>query len=150
MSINVSMSTYNGHFCSPLMSALQAKEIGRGKSFALAVLWPVPIEILILLKQISIHSSKVIIWLVELWIWRLVWFVPRICEGGRNLTPPHQALCDWFYWAGWNFSLGWLSSCHGHTRHSPVLLPALTWQVCVWEGTCCWLTALRAVEEPLG
>lgn len=61
MSINVSMSTYNGHLQSPLMSVLQAKETGRDESFALAELWPVPTEILILLKQNSIYFSKVII-----------------------------------------------------------------------------------------
>lgn len=42
------------------MSVLQAKETGRDESFALAGLWPVPPEILILLKQNSIYFSKVI------------------------------------------------------------------------------------------
>lgn len=72
-------------------------------------------EILTLLKQNSTYFSKAIIWLFEFWIWRLVCFVPRICEGGRNPTPPHQALCDWFFWAD---RAGWSSSWHGHTGHS--------------------------------
>lgn len=150
MSINVSMSTYNGHLQSPLMSVLQAKETGRDESFALAGLWPVLTEILILLKQNSIYFSKVIIWLFELWIWRLVWSVPRICEGEGNSTPPHQALCEWLHRAGWSSSWdGYLAVMVTRDTACACCQPWPDTFVFEREAAVVWLL-LRTVEEPLG